>query len=209
MRFGMSSVRGAGAPTPNHPVYMATTGTGLPQAGHYEIAPGSEVTSWVPNQPPAQPVQQAPMIRSGNECPPGTVWGPDPTGQAEFACVPISPTGDTSPARASSTGGTSSASNPPSPAPSPTTPRLPPILPTLRQVIPCAPAWVPRAYGGPNLKPPSLSQVPLTYLGAGDAGGGFHADLTIADVLSWGAFGLGLLLGQQVVENIYDRRRVA
>jgi hypothetical protein len=50
----------------------------------------------------------------------------------------------------------------------------------------------------------------LTHLvGAGAASGGFHADLTFADVISWGAFGLGLLVGGQIIDNIYERRRIA
>lgn len=188
MRFGMSSVRGAGA-TGSTPPAPGLVQNDQGQWGHYEIPQGSELTTFVPYVSPTALTPNRSVMPTGDSRP-GTQG-----------------TGDSTPARVMPTGdqtmpvtGLGDQSQ--------TAPRLPSLLPTLRQVIPCAPNWTPRAYGGTNLHPPSLTQAPVTYL-AGAGAAGFHADLTISDVLSWAAFGLGLLVGQQVIDNIYDRRRVA
>jgi len=258
MRFGMSSVRGAGA-TGATPPAPGLVQNDQGQWGHYEIPPGSELTTFVPYVSPtnltpnhsvaptgdstparttSMPTQQTPgvmpmgstsvVMRSpGSPCPPGYHQELDPTGQeppppdlvrndkgqlgryvaaadappgfptngAEIVFVPYQPTPKFTCVRDTAQSGQTPLAS---------------LLPTLRQVIPCAPSWMPRAYGGSNLRPPSLNQAPVTYLaGAGAASAGFHADLTFADVLSWAAFGLGLLVGQQVIDNIYDRRRIA
>jgi hypothetical protein len=189
MRFGMSSVRGAGAtaPTPPAPGLIQND---QGQWGYYDILPGSEVTTFVPYVSPTMLTPNHPVMPTGDSTPGST------TGDSNMPMT---------------TGGTSSTGDTTPGIPTqPMTSPLGRVLPTLRQVIPCAPNWTPRAYGGSNLRPPSLNQAPVTYLaGAGAANSGFHADLTFADVLSWASFGLGLLVGQQIIDNIYDQRRIA
>lgn len=218
--------------TPNHsvmPTGDGTQGTGDSTPGTQGTGDSSMPMQRMPGVMPMGGITNVSMPNPGSQCPPGYHWAVDPSGQsappppdlvrnergqlgryvaaadappgfatgsAEIVFVPYQPT-------------PKYICVPDSPNQSTTSP-LRGILPTLRQVIPCAPNWTPRAYGGPNLKPPSLNQAPVTYLaGAGAASGGFHADLTFADVLSWAAFGLGALVGSQVIDNIYERRRVA
>ena len=179
------------------------------------LANSSAETVFVPYQ---AMIPRTTTLRTGGDCPPGTVWDRDPTGREEFACVPVSTTGtgDTSQSRTMGTGdatqgraGNGDQSSPLAGLGSRNGTRLPSLLPVLRQIIPCTPSWQPRAYGGPNLQPPSLSQVPpLTHL-AGAGAAGFTNELTVADVAGWIAFGLGALVGKQLIDNVYQKRRAA
>jgi hypothetical protein len=205
MRIGMSrTIRAAGA------VSSAPPAPGLVQNaegvwGQYVaaadapqgLANSSAETVFVPYQ---ATIPKPTTLRTGGECPPGTAWGPDPTGREEFACVPVSTTGDTSPGRSTGTGDQNS---PLAGLGSRNGTRLPSLLPVLRQLIPCTPSWQPRAYGGPNLAPPTLGPV----VPAGAAG--FTTELTVADVAGWVAFGLGALVGKQLIDNVYEKRRTA
>ena len=194
MRMGMSAVRGAGATPPAPGLVQNDKG----QWGHYEIPQGSELTTFVPYVSPSNLTPNHAVMPTGDSTP-----GTQGTGDSTSTRIG---TGDAIQTRP----GTGDQNMPIAGLGDQNAPRFAAILPTLRQVIPCAPNWTPRAYGGLNLKPPSLNQAPVTYLaGAGAASGGFHSDLTFADVLSWAAFGLGALVGGQVIDNIYERRRIA